>query len=79
MESQLEPGVRKLPAASTQAVDALFAQLDDDLKDDDGEEEEDLELWSALVRTRIESSRSVRSAWLMMPRVNAAQENRAPG
>ena len=44
MESQLEPGTRKLPDSTTQAVDALFAQLDDDLDD----EEEDLELWDAL-------------------------------
>ena len=46
MESHLEAGVRKLPDSTPQAVDALFAQLDDDL--DDEEEEEDLQLWDAL-------------------------------
>ena len=49
MESHLEAGTRKLASASNvDAVDALFAQLDDDLDDDDGEKEEDLQLWSVL-------------------------------
>ena len=60
MESDLEPGVRKLPTGSAQAVDALVAQLDGDLADE--EEEEDLQLWGTLYGLE-ESPRSVRSAW----------------